>query len=228
MIGETNAGGGSTKVFAAISVTYPAGSTCTCSDGNKIFKLKDTSGQGLFLIPQEGTWTVTCTDGTHTKSQSVKITSKGQSKNVTLYYSIEIFNGGAIVPFTTIEKPHGKVTVGKTILFEKGEDGGYEKGATAYTTDTLDITDYDYVVFEGQFSQVVNSNADKSRAGVTTVTPHANDTSQMYVASAELDTTNGEWMVDISALTGNHYICVSAGNGYTDNLIGSITRIYLV
>ena len=73
----------------------------------------------------------------------------------------------------------------------------------------------------------MNSNGDKSRAGVTTVTPHANDTNQMYVASAELDTTNGEWMVDISALTGNHYICVSAGNGYVDNLIGSITRIYL-
>ena len=210
---------GGAKAFAVIGVTYPAGSVCTCTDGSKTLKLKDTSGQGFFLIPYAGTWTVTATDGTNTKSESVEITSEGQNENVTLNYSVEIFNGGAIVPFTTIEKPHGKVTVGETILFEIG--------ATAYTTDALDITDYDRVVFEGSFSQVVNSNGDKSRAGVTTVTPHANDTNQMYVASAKLDTTNGEWMVDISALTGNHYICVSAGNGYVDNLIGSITRIYL-
>lgn len=183
--------------------------------------------QKSLAIPYAAAWTVTATDETNTKAQSVEITSEGQSESVTLNYSVEIFNGGAIVPFTTIEKPHGKVTVGETILFEIGESGTYEKGATAYTTDALDITDYDRVVFEGSFSQVVNSNGDKSRAGVTTVTPHANDTNQMYVASAKLDTTNGEWTVDISALTGNHYICVSAGNGYVDNLIGSITRIYL-
>lgn len=218
---------GGAKAFAVIGVTYPAGSVCTCTDGCKTLTLKDTGGQGFFLIPYAAAWTVTATDGTNTKAQSVEITSEGQSENVTLNYSFEIFNGGAIVPFTTIEKPHGKVTVGETILFEIGESGTYEKGATAYTTDALDLTDYDRVVFEGSFSQVVNSNGDKSRAGVTTVTPHANDTNQMYVASAELDTTNGEWMVDISALTGNHYICVSAGNGYVDNLIGSITRIYL-
>ena len=112
---------GGAKAFAVIGVTYPAGSVCTCTDGTKTLTLKDTGGQGFFLIPHAAAWTVTATDGTNTKAQSVEITSEGQSESVELNYSVEIFNGGAIVPFTTIEKPHGKVTVGETILFEIGE-----------------------------------------------------------------------------------------------------------
>ena len=42
---------GGAKAFAVIGVTYPAGSVCTCSDGIKTLKLKDTGGQDFFLIP---------------------------------------------------------------------------------------------------------------------------------------------------------------------------------
>lgn len=68
MIGRTNAGGGggTGKAYAAISVTYPIGSVCTCSNGSKTLKAKDTSGSFLFLVPSGGEWTVSCTDGTDT------------------------------------------------------------------------------------------------------------------------------------------------------------------
>ena len=82
---------GGTKAFAVISVTYPAGSVCTCSDGTKTLSLKDTSGHGFFLIPYAGKWIVTATDGTNTKSESVEITSEGQSVSVTLSYAVFIF-----------------------------------------------------------------------------------------------------------------------------------------
>ena len=85
-------GGGRSKAFAVISVTYPAGSTCTCSDGTKTLKLKDTSGQGFFLIPYAATWIVTATDGTNTKSESVEITSEGQIVSVTLSYQLVLFD----------------------------------------------------------------------------------------------------------------------------------------
>ena len=44
MIGETNVNVGA-KAFALIGVTYPAGSTCTCTDGTKTLTLKSISGR---------------------------------------------------------------------------------------------------------------------------------------------------------------------------------------
>ena len=95
MIGETNVGGGA-KAFALISVTYPDGSTCTCTDGTKTLTLKGTSGQGIFIIPYAGTWTVTATDGTNTKSESVEITSEGQSLSVMLLYELVLYEDGVL------------------------------------------------------------------------------------------------------------------------------------
>lgn len=83
---------GGAKAFAVIGVTYPAGSVCTCSDGTKTLSLKDTGGQGFFLIPYAGTWIVTATDGTNTKTESVEITSEGQSVSVALSYELVIFD----------------------------------------------------------------------------------------------------------------------------------------
>ena len=71
MEGKTNVAG--SKLFAAIGVTYPAGSTLTCTNGTKTLTAKNTSGQWVFAIPEAGTWTVTATQGPNTKSQSVSI-----------------------------------------------------------------------------------------------------------------------------------------------------------
>ena len=84
--------GGGAKAFAFIGVTYPEGSTCTCSDGSKTLKLKDTSGQGFFLIPYAAVWTVTASDGTNTKAQSVEITSEGQSVNLSIAYILDLWD----------------------------------------------------------------------------------------------------------------------------------------
>lgn len=86
-IGRTNVGGGG-KAFAVISATYPAGSTCTCTNGTKTLKAKETSGSFLFLIPEAGAWTVSCTDGTDTTSKNVDITEQYQTENVILSYRV--------------------------------------------------------------------------------------------------------------------------------------------
>lgn len=87
-------GGGSGKIFAAIGVTYPAGSTLTCTNGIKTLTAKTTSGQWVFAIPEAGTWTVTATDGTNSKSQSVSITAEGQFESVALSYRFYVFKSG--------------------------------------------------------------------------------------------------------------------------------------
>ena len=75
------------RTFAAtIAVTYPSGSTCTCSDGSTTLAATDTSGSYTFTVPNAGTWTITCTDGSNTATESVNITEDGQSKTTSLAY----------------------------------------------------------------------------------------------------------------------------------------------
>ena len=71
---------------ATINVTYPAGSTCSATDGTTTLTAPDTGGSWACVVPNTGTWTVTCTDGTSTATMSVSITEDGQSKTTSLTY----------------------------------------------------------------------------------------------------------------------------------------------
>lgn len=82
-------------LFAAtINITYPAGSTCTCSDGTTTLSAPDTSGTWACIVPNAGTWTVGSTDGDKSKSADVVITTDGQTENITLQYITHLFNNG--------------------------------------------------------------------------------------------------------------------------------------
>lgn len=86
MIGITNVGGGGGMAYAYIGVVYDAGATVTCTDGNKTYRAKDTSGLYVFPVPYAATWIVTATDGTSTSSESVVITSLWQDVVVTMSF----------------------------------------------------------------------------------------------------------------------------------------------
>ena len=83
-------GGGSGDVYAFIICTYPAGSTCTASNGTRTLTAPDTSGSVVFDIPTPSStpesWTVTATNGVNTATQTVSITYDGQSVSVNLAY----------------------------------------------------------------------------------------------------------------------------------------------
>ena len=71
---------------ATINVTYPAGSTCSATDGTTTLTAPDTSGAWVCVVSNAGTWTVTCTDGSNTATDSVSITTDGQSNTISLAY----------------------------------------------------------------------------------------------------------------------------------------------
>ena len=89
----TRRGGGTP--YAAIGVTYPSGSVCTCTNGTLTLTAKDTSGKAIFVIPSAGTWTVKAVKGSQSKSVAVKITAEGQVKTVELTYGLYIFKNGS-------------------------------------------------------------------------------------------------------------------------------------
>lgn len=91
----TRRGGSSAKVYAVIGVTYPTGSTCTCTDGVKTLTAKDTTGKALFVIPTAGTWTVTAVSGSKSTSKTVSITAEGQVETVTLMFETILWEAGS-------------------------------------------------------------------------------------------------------------------------------------
>lgn len=97
MDGITNAGG--VAAFAVISAKYPAGSICTCSDGNIRFTAKATSDSALFFIPYAGTWIVTATDPTGANkpaSETVEITKEGENVSVELSFELWLIKDGVL------------------------------------------------------------------------------------------------------------------------------------
>ena len=88
-------GGGGSKVVASIVVTYPAGSTLTCTLGSKVLTAKDTSGKWVFGLPSTGNWVVKAVKDSKSKSATVEITAEGQTKTVTLMFEAILWEAGA-------------------------------------------------------------------------------------------------------------------------------------
>lgn len=96
IFGAALMGGGSGPAYAAISVTYPDGATCTCALGSKTFTAPDTSGQALFIVPYAGEWVVAISQsGQETKSQTVNVT-ESKAYIINISFELIIFADGNI------------------------------------------------------------------------------------------------------------------------------------
>lgn len=206
MVGKTNVGGGA-KLFAAIGVTYPAGSTLTCTNGTSTLKAKTTTGQWVFAIPKTGTWTVTVTDGTNTKSQSVSITSEGQFESVELSYAWELFNevdGFATGYSGSGTDSNSKATVstdsvGKYIRFPQG--GGNNR--MSYIAPAVDLTEYNTLEIYGYTTNKITSLT--RYFGVWTAKPTSTATPAAKVDMIDSPAPSS-YLIDVSELSGNYYL----------------------
>ena len=209
----TRRGGGTSKAFAVIGVSYPAGSICTCTDGTKTLKLKNTSGQGLFIIPYAATWSVTATDGTNTKSESVEITSEGQSVSVTLLYAVYYYNNGDI---NSLTGGWNNATVG-TALSARIDvaSSGYAQTLTVSSNNTIDLTEINTIY-------VVGTMTASDRYANTEFTIGGASTS----VSGEINQTNTktDFSLDVSSVSsGKFTFNLMSGSGYSSI---NITKIY--
>ena len=89
----TRRGGGTP--YAAIGVTYPSGSVCTCTNGTLTLTAKGTGGKAIFVIPSAGTWTVKAVSGSKSTSKTVSITAEGQVETVMLMFETILWEAGA-------------------------------------------------------------------------------------------------------------------------------------
>ena len=208
-------GGGKAKHFAAISVTYPAGATVTCSNGTKTFTASDTTGKWMFSVPSAGTWTVTVTNGGNTKSQSVEISTEGQHESVAISFVLwlvqdgvdntEVTGGWTAAPLwlsNDVQSRKPDITFRSGEMEIKQSGGGAANSGMAYTNNPIDLSSYSQISINS-FSEQEDSN--HAKLVVWKDTPNdKNGVANVGIGVATVMTHT----LDVSSLAGEHYIGV--------------------
>lgn len=186
---------------ATINITYPAGSTCTCSDGTTTLTAPDTSGTWVCTVPNAGTWTVTSTSETETDSKAVTITTDGQSTSVELSYALFLFKPNA--PSSIIsgewEMPaNSTVTAEAELTVKSVNNFNGDRTWSARTKGQIDLTEY----------STLQATCKASGGSETKLEVYSGSSA---VASAAIGTDLTTVTVDISALSGLHSIGFPVG-----------------
>lgn len=207
------------ELFAAIGVIYPAGSTCTCTNGVETLTAKNTSGQCVFPIPEVGTWTVSCTNGDKSKSETVEITAEGQNVSVGLSYRFYLFQTGvgSNIPLTTGGGSFASIKITTdNIHFDIGGYNSAAKIPYLYADEPVDVTNYSKLIIEGTSSGGnlgLTFGLSSSKGGSLAVS----------------DKSTGAFTsltIDISSLTGNYYFVHPETQIYVTERDVYITNIY--
>ena len=203
---------------ATINITYPAGSTCTCSDGTTTLTAPDTSGTWVCTVPNAGTWTVTSTSETETDSKAVTITTDGQSTSVELSYALFLFKPNA--PSSIIsgewEMPvNSTVTAEAELTVKSANNYNGDRTISARTKGQIDLTEY----------STLQATCKASGGSKTKLEVYSGSSA---VASAAIGTDLTTVTVDISALSGLHSIGFSGRHSAYAAITYTATEIKLL
>lgn len=187
-----------TYFSATINVTYPAGSTCTCSDGTTTLTAPNTSGSWTCIVYNAGTWTATATDGDKSKSADVVITTDGQTESVTLQYITYLFKDGETYDSLT-GGWNGTVNAEKQ-AFQLYAAAG--KTASVWTKSKVDMTGYS--------TMLVTTDVANNISLHLTITSDVPGETWNRVAEAEIANGASEISLDISNITGEYFVWLSA------------------
>lgn len=197
---------------ATINITYPAGSTCTVTDGTTTLTAPDTSGTWACAVPNAGTWTITTTDGTYTGEKTVSITGSGQVLSVTVNYDLMIYSRGEInedIGITTDGYSYAgsntkKVTFGETsIVIASGNN-------IAGTQNQVDVTNFSSLRV---IMKSTTSNLTQPWCALCSVKAA---TSTNLISRTSADSASEKVSrIDLSGMSGMYYIliAVSASSG---------------
>lgn len=195
---------------ATINITYPAGSTCTCSDGTTTLSAPDTSGTWACIVPNAGTWTATSTSGTETDSKAVTITTDGQSTSVELSYALFLFKPNApsdIIAGEWEMPANSAVTAEAELTVKSVNNYNGNRIISARTKGQIDLTEY----------STLQATCKASGGSDTKLEVYSGSS---VVASTAIGTDLTTVTVDISALSGLHSI------GFAGNHTAYLTITY--
>lgn len=198
---------------ATVNITYPAGSTCTATNGATTLTAPDTTGTWACIVPNAGTWTVSCTDGSKTKTDTVTITTDGEIKSLTLNYAIWLLKDGDQCTAATggwqaaalkednysiPTKPTVSYSGGKVTLSIGSNDNGDPCGGLV-TSNKIDLTNIKTIIFSGAIAE--------SPKQVYKVFVNTTGSAQNTKASVTITSSNASLAkLDVSSLSGTYYV----------------------
>ena len=210
-------GGGGSKVVASIVVTYPAGSTCTCTLGSKVLTAKDTSGKWVFGLPSTGNWVVKAVKGSQSASKAVSITAEGQSVSVELSYGIFLFKSGegSTVEFKTAHEANSSVMItSDAITTNFTSDINYQ---ITCITPKIDLTEFTQLSVVANCTGLGQSTDYAGILGVFAGTATATNlvsvknSDAMVKAKTYFSVKNGEFGLDITNINGEYKVGIKGG-----------------
>lgn len=226
---------------ATINITYPAGSTCTCSDGTTTLSAPDTSGTWACIVPNAGTWTAAATDGVENTSESVSITTDGQIAAIELSYLLWLYKSGNTYNAVTggwsvAEHPStggsfdSVLTLNDdSMLLSTEVFGGSVAYANAFTNNSIDLTGVNTLKFK--ITGIGNTaysdkegNTHKFRFSLVVANERPTKQTPTFAADMKILAT-GEYSVDVSAVTAGYVgIWITTG-GYNKTTL-TISEIW--
>ena len=205
---------------ATINITYPAGSTCTCSDGTTTLSAPDTSGTWACIVPNAGTWTAAATDGVENTSETVSITTDGQIVAIELSYLLWLYKSGntynAVTGGWSVSKHpspggsfDGVLTLNADSMLLSTEVWGGSVGyANAFTNNSIDLTGVNTLKFK--ITGIGNTaysdkegNTHKFRFSLVVANERPTKQDPTFAADMKILAT-GEYSVDVSAVTAGY------------------------
>ena len=200
-----------TSFSATISITYPAGSTCTVTNYKKTWTAPNTSGSWTFKANEVGIYTVKAVSGSKSNEEEVLITAEGQVQNVKLSYELVLFNNGVVSGYawnsSNVSSGVGYAEVSNGLIHVGGytwdnnislQSGWGEIGISS----AINLSDYSALK--------VHLKKIDSAAGTATIqvgtTALGDNTATKKVTLTAGTTTS----LDISSITGSKYISLYA------------------
>lgn len=200
-----------TSFSATISITYPAGSTCTVSNYEKTWTAPNTSGSWTFKANDVGYYTVKAVSGSKSKEKEVIITAEGQVENVALSYDLVLFNNGVVSGYkwdsSNFDSGYGDAKVSNGLIYLYGytwdnnislQSGWGEIGISS----AINLSDYSALKVRLKKIDSANGTA-KIQVGTTAL---GDNTATKTVTLTAGTTTS----LDISSITGSKYISLYA------------------
>ena len=193
---------------ATINITYPAGSTCTCSDGTTTLSAPDTSGTWACIVPNAGTWIVEATDGTKQSTVSVAITTDGQTESVALVFELKLTSdywNKDISSVSTSWKDDHRTT---DCIFTKSK---------------IDLTPYDTL----SYKHTHFAGSSGVTAHITTSTKTGKDSAPNDTVAQKWTGSNGTYTMDVSSLEGSYYLAFQFKCDYGSSARDGISDVVL-
>lgn len=200
-------------LFAAtINITYPAGSTCTCSDGTTTLSAPDTSGTWACIVPNAGTWTAAATDGVENTSESVSITTDGQTVAVELSYYTYLFKPNTDTTNVTggwqLNSNGSLDSAGDQLVATFTNAYNHGKAFNVATINKIDFTEFTTLVATCKAANQNNAAPSSATFAVASTQAGVNaaGTASTKVASTTFSNSTTTVQIDVSGISGSYYV----------------------